>query len=67
MTGYLIETLCPLGWNRSRVAQFRYRDAIEHATDRLEDVQVLAVRILSFKVNEEPVFEEESRREVARP
>lgn len=59
MTGYFVETLTPLGWKRPNVVHFRYRDALAHATERLEDGPIRAVRILPFKVSDEPVYSAE--------
>ena len=56
MSGYIVETLNPLGWRKPNTVHYRFSDAIEHAQNRLDDFPVRAVRILSFTINDDPVF-----------
>ena len=59
MTGYIVETLLPVGWRRPCTVFYRYAEAVSHAESRINDFPVQAVRILSFVVNESPVFSRE--------
>ena len=59
MTGYIVETLVATGWRRSNIVHYRYQDAEHHARDNIADGIARAVRILSFNLNEQPVFQHE--------